>query len=708
MAYNLDLTRARAWPDVLARPVDIDGAFRFAAILAAHRVIAPVKPGDGFARHFDSDIHPPDFATADKYAAAAYRAMAALFAWDGGTSGVGAHSPDPELGWCEFAAVTRGERVFIDVMTRGAIVSASPYEIESAARLGEVNSCLASEFPYRYWWSAYNRACHQLMHDWPLGGIANAKWMPDYVDDESSVAEAYIDLNILPYSFAKTPSGAHAITVDDLLTYWMSHADAAELRKVAEGDMWLATAEDIDFSGVFWRTQSDERNNWLRAVWLALAHEVGFTNYASVGVAQRWGWLDAMPGFWRGATTPKYADDLLAQLETDWAGYAGDWRGGRGPWRDEFPYHGFAAQLAYLDYFEQHNVGFAIESAGLDVMPTVKPKVVVNTLTAETEEMEFALSLDTDFTIELSGFNEPVLERTEPDEDPEEPYAHASRLAPTVDNSFTAEIATNLLVAWVGYGGALNEWTVEGTAPGEPFWDYMESGNVAALGAALNRMALGNISSITARGRFNWSSSARTVRPPDDLDENPLARDLWDVLESDRPVMFDNGRDSTVYFLRTTNSCRICRALNHALRSQLMAEADVPASGDLEPLTLGDNKVSATFKTLTGDLIIASADPTRTIKIYNSFTGEYVERPMPIISKRTGDGSYSQVFPSAAMESVPEAGYGDEYITVGSFSPELEIEIDDTNEYETFSHTAQLQMLRSLTFVRFPERRLAN
>lgn len=708
MAYNLDLTRARAWPDVLARPVDIDGAFRFAAILAAHRVIAPVKPGDGFARHFDSEIYPPDFATADKYAVDAYRAMAALFRWDGGTSGVDAHDPDPELGWCEFAAVTPGERVFTDVMTRGAIGSASPYEIESAARRGEVNSCLASAFPYRYWWSAYNRACHQLMHAWPLGGIPNAKWEPYYVDDESYVGSAYVDLTILPYSFAKPPSGESAITVDDLLTYWMSHESAAELRKVAEGDMWLATAEDIDFSGVFWRTQADERNNRLRAVWQALAHEVGFTNYASVEVTSRWGWLDAMPNFWRGASQPKYADDLLAQLETDWAGYAGDWRGGRDPWRDEFPYHGFSAQLAYLEYFEKHNIGFAIESAGLDVINAVRPQIVVNELRAETEEMTFELSLDTDFTIDVGGFGEPVLERKEvTDVEPREPYAQVSVSAPTVSHSFIAEITTELNVVTMSYGLLPNEWVVFLWERDEPFGVYMDTGDVAALGAALNQIAIDNITGITARGRFRWSSDSRVVTPPDDLDEHMLARELWDVTEDTRPVLFDNEQDSTVYFLRTTNSCRICRATSHALRSQLMAEADVPPPGEIAPLTLGTETITAHFTTLTSDLIIATADPTRTIKIFNIWTNEYIERPMPIISKRQGDGSYTQIFPIEAMDGAPESGYADEYVTVGSLSAGLEIEISDSNEYETFSRSARLETLRSLTFVKFPERRLA-
>ena len=86
MAFKLDLTKALDWPSRLSRVIDVDGTFRAWTLLAAMRVIAPRKTGDGFDRHFSDASYPPDFAEVDARNVDAYRAMGALFIWDGGES----------------------------------------------------------------------------------------------------------------------------------------------------------------------------------------------------------------------------------------------------------------------------------------------------------------------------------------------------------------------------------------------------------------------------------------------------------------------------------------------------------------------------------------------------------------------------------------------------------------------------------------------
>ena len=79
MAFKLDLTKALNWPSRLSRVIDVDGTFRAWTLLAAMRVIAPQKKGDGFARHFADSSYPPDFSEVSERNVDAYRALAALF-----------------------------------------------------------------------------------------------------------------------------------------------------------------------------------------------------------------------------------------------------------------------------------------------------------------------------------------------------------------------------------------------------------------------------------------------------------------------------------------------------------------------------------------------------------------------------------------------------------------------------------------------------
>lgn len=373
------------WPEKLDRILDRDGAFRNATLIAIMRVMAPY--GDVYVYESEGetstnemrlenpdlydkwktqltkgDLFPPDFAPSNPNALEAYRAMNAFFFADLGIS-----NAQVVNGICQLSAVRAGqglfswirERSYREFLQKEGVV----FDVEKAAKKGEVNCIFASKYPYRYWWSLFNRAIYTLTTEYPLKELKDITYEKDIIENEDGegIEIIYDKLNvrILPYWFKKSPLGGRVVTPDELCVGWTPHENGEVTGPfVGIGDAdsyYFFSAGDIDFEGVF----SDEgarldrgtlRKLWAEYVYLISGKKMYQEEYPKES------FKEALGKYWLGDTEPRYRKNWggLLQLYSGWVGspYA---------WWDEFPYHGYAAMIAYLRYFEENNNGFAVE-----------------------------------------------------------------------------------------------------------------------------------------------------------------------------------------------------------------------------------------------------------------------------------------------------------------------------------------------------------
>ncbi|MBO5905432.1 MAG: hypothetical protein J6Q84_03315 [Kiritimatiellae bacterium] len=373
------------WPKKLDRILDRDGAFRNATLIAVMRVMAPM--GDVFVYDREDetgtnamraenpdlydkwltqlergDVFPPDFSASDSGALEAYRAMNAFFFADLGLS-----NAEVVGGICQLSAVRPGATLFSLVGERGErefeLKEGVDFDIEKAAKKGEVNCIFASKHPYRYWWSLFNRAIYTLTTEYPLKELKDIVYEKDIIENEDGegIEITYDKLNvrILPYWFKKSPLGKKVMTPDELCVDWSPHENGevtGPFVNAGDGDTYyFISPGDIDFENVFMDGFDRQERGTLRELWAKYVHSIsGKRMYQDEYIKESF--KDAIGKYWLGDTEPKYRESGVGLLQL----FSG-WNGSAGAWRDEFPYHGYAAMIAYLRYFEENNNGFAIE-----------------------------------------------------------------------------------------------------------------------------------------------------------------------------------------------------------------------------------------------------------------------------------------------------------------------------------------------------------
>lgn len=379
MNLRIDLNKTIEWPNkkaghFLDRTIDRDAIFRRTAILAAMRCIAPARHyANGsetwFKSHLESSDYPPLFDSMSISSCDPGAAMGALFRWDGGISetlepGTGVN------GFCRWSAVTPSENVFTFVLPQIERGSASEWTLEKAAQRGDVHGVFCSDFLYRYWWQAFNRAIFLLTEPYPN--------------------KTFEEVSVYPYHIATLPKDWNIPHVDSLTIDWTYHiegfcrkngiaypgseeameeflslygGEVAEGQKFIPADTWwLLTAGDFTRYGLFTNDIKDCARNYgnqLRTLFDKAAQAVGFKSYASESTCHlmdRIPFVDHIEPYWYLDSMPLFKNNRLLQLD-------GDWGGGVERWKDEYPAHGYAAMLAWLRFFESSNGGFAI-SAG--------------------------------------------------------------------------------------------------------------------------------------------------------------------------------------------------------------------------------------------------------------------------------------------------------------------------------------------------------
>lgn len=697
MAFKINIKEAFNWPAKLARAIDVDGAFRLGALLAAMRVIAPRMTGDGFERQFEkSENYAPDFAPADAYNVDAYRVMGALFEWDGGESYIVGNYTQPGDVF-SLSPVKAGELVFQDVWERGpADGSSSGYGIEKMAKRGEVHSCFASAFPYRYWWQAFNRAVYQLTQAFPL------------------LTKSEDEYRILPYSFSVGPNGEAVMTPDDLCTGWVSAEEAKELVKVPGDKAWLVTAEDIDFSGVFCTYQEDDRRNELRSQWATLASIAGFWSYiAEDSFVERLKFKDGIENYWRGETPPKYGSGLLAQLSTDWRGRANSWR-------DEFPYHGLSSLLAYLSYFERQNLGFAITCSGVDRIRSIdhdvkdwsaQRKVTLNISTSlyssTPEKIEYKIK-------ELGWSDvETTLRESVRSMNPEA-GASVSFGQFSAWGLLTGSPLTFYVTELGTHDGMLEAWC---DGDGNPFEQFL-NGGAAAMEEELNRRAREAITdgAEEAEGTLTVEVLCQgfsSLTLPDTRGEDAgKVYPKWDSIQPDNfPfIPWDYSMESNRYFgIKTSHSSAVVKSGNFNICARLKNEAGITEATELLPIlpNPATDEGEVTIELTRPDkMFYVEENPNNPMMSFLvDLPGqpmERVQKPMPSIFADDGSG-LKQIFPPQP-EEIGEHGIRLDYlvpashveVTVRSQRPEDE-------EDPSFRNYSRLEELTSLTFVRYAE-----
>lgn len=722
MALKINLKAACKWPEKLARAIDVDGAFRIGALLAAMRVIAPRGRGDGFERHFGDATYPPDFAEVDAGSVDAYRAMGALFIWDGGESTIQGNYVKPGDVF-DLSPVKAGELVFQDVWERGiGPGSPSGYSIERMAPRGEVHSCFASQFPYRYWWHAFNRAVKELTKASPR--YNRSVYIPGYGDEFSEEYSPGVDtsIEVYPYVFSHTPTGGAALTPDDLCTGWVDLESAENITKVSESMPWLLTAEDIDFGGVFVAEDDDKRSHPLRTLWASFANAIGFGNYVSEGaVVDRSAFKDGIETFWRGETEPKYGGGRLAQLETDWLG-AGD------EWRDEFPYHGLSAMLAYLEYFERRNIGFAVACDHIDTLYAIE-HFSKSWFWRRKAQFELSIPAYGFDDIEIGTFAIRELdwgevEKSEPEEwDYRHPSAHASRGRSNITASALPmdKESIDFYVTTLYRADEEGLWLAWCDGDNNAFECFL-NGGAAAMEERLNELAAEALNeadeeslkgSLTVYAALSAESSLRRVvnRAWHDLDAfgNFGAIPAEDMPYAPRLSDFYSSDYRRYFFLRTSRSCAIAKQYNFNIAAKLNAEVGIPANGELPPILSDpgqdDGTIKVTLKGTDEKRFEVEESPHGERMLFDvDIPGrrETVEGPLPYIYANTAHGRVL-VFPPEADPvnsyevrlSVPSRGVA--VVEVDS-KPTVEMSGEDF-----FSNTSKLEYLRSISFEKYDE-----
>lgn len=722
MAFKINLKAACKWPEKLSRAIDVDGAFRMGALLAAMRVIAPRGRGDGFDRHFSDASYPPDFAEVDARNVDAYRAMGALFIWDGGESTIQGDYVKPGDVF-DLSPVKAGEIVFRDVWERDiGPGSPSGYSIERMALRGEVHSCFASQFPYRYWWHAFNRAIKELTTASPR--YNRSVYIPGYGDEYSEEYSPGVDtsIEIFPYVFSHTPTGVAALTPDDLCTGWVDLESTENTTKVSESMPWLLTAEDIDFGGVFVAEDDDKRSHPLRTLWASFANAIGFGNYVSEdAVVDRSVFKDGIETFWRGETEPRYGDDRLAQLEKDWQGIGDEWR-------DEFPYHGLSAMLAYLEYFERRNIGFAMACDYIDQIRKIqhfskscfwerKVSFEVPIPAYGTEDIEIG-------TYPIKDLNWGEVEKNEHENwHYDHPYAHASRSRPKVAASALAadKESIGFYVTTLYRDAESGFWSAWCDGDNNAFECFLNGGAAAmedrlnelaaeALGAADEESLIGTMtvyaslsadSSITRVDERDWHDLGAfgtfAEIPSDDM---PFARRLLDTYSSEYRRYF---------FLRTSFSCAIAKQYNFNIAAKLNAEVGIPSSGELSPILTDPGQNDGTIKvTLKGtaeklfEVVESPLGERMSFFIDLPDRSETVEGPLPYIYANTAHGRVL-VFPP---ETEPVNSYELSLVVPSRGVAVVEVDSkpsEEMSDEDFFSNSSRLEFLRSIAFMKYDE-----
>lgn len=415
MNLRINLNEPINWPNAivgkfLERPVDADAIFRRATILAVMRNVAPVRNGtdeynysfNWFDRHLESSDYPPLFAPMSLESCDPGAAMGALFRWDGGISETIEHDADPLRGFARWGAVTPGETFFDFVVPNIERTSSGAWTLEKAAKRGDVHACFAAHEPYRYWWRSFNKAIFNLTEEFPNHTLGECQ--------------------ILPYHFAGLPRGCTAKTFSSLRVDWTYHIEgycrakglsvpgtaeereeflAAHGDEVAEGLMvippdtwWLMTAADFAKYDLFTNDEDDLKKNGdaLRSLFEGFAHAVGFTAYAdrsTTALMRPIPFVNYIEPYWLLDSPPLFKDNRLLQLDGNWSGAGDEWRG-------EFPAHGYAAMLAWLNYFEESNGGFAITHPEWNQVPGMdhdRYNISASTLVAEIEPFEIVVPL---------------------------------------------------------------------------------------------------------------------------------------------------------------------------------------------------------------------------------------------------------------------------------------------------------------------------
>lgn len=432
MNLRINLNEPINWPNKIAqkylrREVDADAIFRRATILAVMRNVAPVRNGtdeynysfNWFERHLESSDYPPLFAPMSLQECDPGAAMGALFRWDGGISETIEHDADPLRGFARWGAVTPGETFFDFVAPNIERTSSSGWTLEKAAKRGDVHACFAAHEPYRYWWRSFNKAIFNLTEEFPNHTLGECQ--------------------ILPYHFAALPRGCTAKTFSSLRVDWTYHIEGycrakglsvpgtAEEREeflaahgddVAEGLMvippdtwWLMTAADFAKYGLFTKDEDDLKKNGdaLRSLFKGFADAVGFSAYAdrsTTALMRPIPFVDYIEPYWLLDSPPLFKDSRLLQLDGNWSGIGEEWRG-------EFPAHGYAAMLAWLNYFEEANGGFAITHPEWNEVPGMdhdRYNISASTLVAEIEPFEIVVPLGATLPGESSSAANPAAE----------------------------------------------------------------------------------------------------------------------------------------------------------------------------------------------------------------------------------------------------------------------------------------------------------
>lgn len=639
MAFKLDLTSPFTWPAKLARKLDVDGAFRRGALLAAMRVLAPRCHQDEFINSFGADWYidnAEDFSVSN---CDAFRAMNTLFIWDEGSSGAEIHEGEYYL-WVSYP----GENVFVDVIPRSSGHFNEPYDVETAAKRGDVFSCLGSKKPYRYWWQAFNRAIHKLTTSYPnyeeeaefefpnpdysplpdRPGFQPPDWwdptMPEFLYE-------YGTIRVYPYSFSHLPDGTEVYSPDKLLVDWTSLEDAAKKIVVPDNKHFLITAENIDFSGVFYAKKKERENmfNPLQALWRDYAYQIGLHKYVSENAkTDEVSYKDSIAKYWRGETAAKFKDNRLMQL---W----GDWQGDSRYWRDEKPYHGLAAMLGYLEYFEKRNVGFAItcdvddKLKKMDHTRRYKSRYFTATMELPFNSWDEDWSYEVDVKSLLANLEEKNdLAVDEESSSSKTPYAMNNMSRAIVPRVTTDVGGVRMYVGTIyklkpeqvvqsGY-----EWFCDaGDYNGDnPFAVYMREGvegMTAALNARANQVAKGAIEAgevepftITVKLSMTGRVEAETPDADQDWSENDVVVNgilggadgdatTTNTFTGGLPLIPDSRKvelNSRYFFIETTKSCAIKKAGTFNIPGRLKEEVGIEINKPLEVPLFDTSKLS--------------------------------------------------------------------------------------------------------------------
>lgn len=735
MAFKLNITKAHPWPSVLGRDLDADGAFRYATMLASMRAITPLcfEGEDYFGACLSGGgTTPPDFTSVDPRGKIdAYRVMGSLFEMDGGVS----YGYPAWGGMTYYSNVERGKTVFTDVLEREEVDAEHEYTTERGAKCGEVNSCFASKFPYRYWWQAFNRAVYNLMGHAPF---LNTTLYPDGYGDEFTSAESY-SVRVYPYVLGETPTGVRVATFENLLTGWVSSDEVESYGMfVQPGSPWLLTASDIDFSGVFNSEHIPRKDDpiyaTLRDVWRSYAAGAGFRSNsfpdATTELPEGFElprFKDGIVRYWLGDSTPKFNEEFnrLAQLDADFTGDVS-------VWRDEFPYHGFAALSAFLKYLDKVNVGYALTSPYFDKYGGMTYRKVTKALDYSSDDIKITLPTSESETVELDATNtlyDSIEEKkeTEEGEDTEEIYA-----------KILDQVPLTVPTGWIEYYMRFSLPPLKRVSDTELSVDlandtsyphfltnyaqFARMGNISGFVSWVNDRIFYD-SSHEGFVRFSASSKATVTTPVGFLHPGSLANpdttdftnDVFDAAGGNSPFVPrpDQGLISKYLFLKTSKSSKICDADKHGLLSRLKQEAELPSSGELDPQLLGSGKITASISLrerpdVVPEFVLIMTHAGYTLRAHNFNTlGEATTVvALPFIYKinhRNGLEEREQVFPKLNDDGTLSESQPSE---ISGFQVGLNVDVTDENRgtYADRSTLSKLQSVRSIQVIRYPER----